>query len=153
MMSHRITERIPEVLLASLGDGVPALLITNGKDGYPNTAFTWIVTRDFSQVLFGVDFGTSTLENIEREKKASLQVILAGNLVYLIKGQARLVKERLESAPLKMGIWMMDVQEVKDQSWPGVTLYPFGFEWSADQREEMSVMERHILAEMRSCKD
>ena len=152
-MSNRITGQIPDVLLASLGDGTPALLLTNGKDGYPNTAFTWIVARDFSQVLFGVDLGTSTLENIEREKRASLQVILPGNLVYLIKGPVRLAKERLDTAPLKMGVWMMDVQEVKDQSWPGVALYPFGYEWSADQREEMSVVEMHILAEMRSCED
>ena len=37
-----------------------------------------------------MDLGTSTLANIQREEKASLQIIGAGNVLFLVQGTTRM---------------------------------------------------------------
>ncbi len=46
----RITSRLPESLMATLVKGGPALLLTVGEDGYPGTAFTWVLAVDSMEV-------------------------------------------------------------------------------------------------------
>ncbi len=41
-----------------------------------------------------------------------------------------MIKERMDAAPFNMGGWVLDVTEVKDQSWPGVIVDPLGYVWS-----------------------
>jgi len=152
-MDNRIQAQLSEALFASLARGAPGLLITIRLDSYPGTAFTWLVAKSRNQLLFGADHGTTTLENLVREKRATLQVIQPGNLVYLISGTARMVKERIDAAPFNMGLWALDVVEVKDQSWPGVSVAPLGYLWPADVREEMLKMEKAVFSEMLACED
>lgn len=148
-MSERVTKELPNYLLSVLQNGTPAILVSIGDDGYPNTAFTWLVALSSTTLRFGVDHGTATLENLKRRKSPALQVIAPGNLVYIIKGNVRQLKERMKAAPFKVGMWEMEVEEVKDQSWPGVKVHPLGYEWEPDQREEMIAMERAVYEEMR----
>jgi hypothetical protein len=150
-MGSKVSNQFSDPLLNALFDGAPALLLTVGKDGYPRTAFTWVVSGNRKEVLFGADHGTVTLENLEREGRAAIQIILRENLVYLVKGPVKVVKERLQAAPFKMGAWVLDVKEVKDQSWPAVHVSPFEYTWSDDIRDEMLVMEKAVIEEMRAC--
>lgn len=149
-MTSRVTTDLPDALLNLLKEGSPALLLTLGTDGFPATAFTWTVALNPTTLRFGTDLGTATLANLERERRASLQIIGEGNLVFLIKGAARQVKPRMDAAPMKIALMQLEVQEVKDQSWPGVSLRPLGYEWAVEQREQMLAMERAVYAEMRS---
>ncbi len=145
----KITAELPDKLLAVLRAGAPALLLTTGEDGYPNVAYTWAAAPDASHVRFGADHGSATLANLQRDGRASLEVTGHGNLVYLVKGTARSVKDRIAAAPFRIALMEMTVAEAKDQSWPGVTVTPLAYEWPADQREAMLKMEQAVYTELR----
>lgn len=149
-MIGNITPHMPEKLKAYLRPGAPGLLLTAGSDGYPTSAFTWIVALDTARARFAVDEGGSTLANLQRSGQASLQVIGQGDVSFLVKGRARQLKPRLESAaPYLIQLWEMEVIGAKDQSWPGVATSALAYEWPAEQREAMLAMEQAVYKEMR----
>ena len=143
-------DRLPERLVTALAGGSPALLLTVGADGLPASAFTWAVALDDRTVRFAADHGTSTLANLERERRAALQVIAGGGLVFLVKGVAEELKRRIEASPFPMALWQLRIRSAKDQSWPGVVVRPLEYEWSADRRAHMLAMERAVLDEMKT---
>lgn len=152
-MIGNITPHMPEKLVAYLRPGAPGLLLTAGADGYPTSAFTWIVALDAQRARFAVDEGGSTLANLQRSGQASLQVIGQGDLTFLVKGRARALKPRLDAAaPYVIQLWEMDVVGAKDQSWPGVATNALTYEWPAAQREAMLKMEQAVYTEMRDSK-
>lgn len=148
-MSAAVTKELAEPLHQALQRGCPALLLTQGGDGFPASAFTWALAPDRTTVRFGADHGSATLTNLEREKRASLQVIAPGDLVFLIKGTVSVVKPRIEAAPFAIALLALGVTEVKDQSWPGVRVRPLSYEWAEEERERMLAMERAVYSEMR----
>ena len=95
----KITAELPDKLLAHLRAGAPALLLTTGEDGYANVAYTWAAAPDAGRVRFGADHGSATLANLQRDGRASLQIAAPGNLVFLVKGTARTLKDRIAAAP------------------------------------------------------
>ncbi len=145
----KVTSTMPERLLAFLRQGAPVLLATHGEDGWPSIVMTWAAARDDRTVRFGVDTGSATEANILREGKATLQVIGPDNILFLIKGTVRKVKDQIEAAPFPIGMAEMSVTEVKDQSWPGVVVAPLTYQWEGEQREAMAAMEQAVLAELR----
>ncbi len=148
-MSRRIAAQLPDSLLNVLKTGCPALLLTMGEDGFPNSAFSWSVAISPTTIHFGVDYGSATLANLEAERRAALQFIGDENLVFIVKGTTWQVKPQIESASFKIMMMGLEVAMVKDQSWPGVMMQPFTYDWSPEQRREMLAMERAIYAEMR----
>jgi len=148
-LSPRVTNELPNALLDLLQVGCPALLLTAGEDGFPSTAYTWIVAVSPRTIRFGADDGSTSLANLQRETRASLQIIARGNLIYLIKGIVSQVKPQIEAAPFKIVMMALDIIEVKDQSWPGVTVHPLAYEWATDRHEEMMAMEQAVYAELR----
>lgn len=145
----RVSAELPDVLLAALREGHAALLLTPGADGFPAAAFTWAVALDAGTVRFGADHGSSALANLEREGRASLQV-LADGLSFLLKGRAAPVKPSIDAArQLGVALWEMIVAEVRDQSWPGVRVGPLAYEWAPERRDQMLALERAVFAEMR----
>ncbi|MBL8502105.1 MAG: pyridoxamine 5'-phosphate oxidase family protein [Rhodocyclaceae bacterium] len=152
-MIGNITPQMPEKLVACLRPGAPGLLLTSGADDYATSAFTWIVALDASRVRFAVDEGGSTLANLQRGGQASLQVIGQGDISFLVKGRARLLKPQLDgAAPYVIQLWEMEVVGAKDQSWPGVSTSALAYEWPAAQREAMLRMEQAVYQEMRDAK-
>jgi hypothetical protein len=149
-MSRRITTSLPLAHLNVLQQGCPALLLTLGTDGFPATAYTWMVALDAVTLRFAADHGSTTLANLEREARASLQIISQENLILLIKGVTMPAKPQIEAAPFKIAMMALEVREVKDQSWPGVKVQPLGYEWPPEQREAMLAMEQAVYAEMRT---
>jgi hypothetical protein len=147
-MSPRVTSQLPGPLLNLLQTGCPALLLTIGPDGLPHTAYTWLVALEATTIRFAADHGSTTLANLEREWRASLQIIAQGNFVFLIKGTVRQVKPQIEAAPFKMAMMALQVSEVKNQAWPGVSVQPLAYEWTPDRREKMVAMERAVYDEM-----
>ena len=152
-MIGNITPQMPEKLVACLRPGAPGLLLTSGADDYATSAFTWIVALDAGRVRFAVDEGGSTLANLQRGGQASLQVIGQGDISFLVKGRARLLKPQLDgAAPYVIQLWEMEVVGAKDQSWPGVSTSALAYEWPAAQREAMLRMEQAVYQEMRDAK-
>jgi pyridoxamine 5'-phosphate oxidase-like protein len=145
----KTTPALPDTLLARLRAGAPALLLTTGEDGYPNVAYTWAAAPDTHRVRFGADHGSATLANLQRDGRAALAIIASGNLVFLVKGAARLLKDRIAAAPFRIALMEMAVTEAKDQAWPGVIVSPLAYDWPVDQREAMLKMEQAVYAELR----
>ncbi len=147
-MTARLTAELPGRLLNALRSGCPALLLTVGADGLPASAFTWAAAPDATRLRFAADQGTATLANLQREKRAALQIIAPDNLVYLVKGETTLLAPRIAAAPFDVALMEMRVREVKDQSWPGVAVRALGYDWAPAEREARLKMERAVYAEM-----
>ncbi|MCK9382680.1 MAG: pyridoxamine 5'-phosphate oxidase family protein [Sulfuritalea sp.] len=140
-------------LIDYLRPGAPALMLTTGADGYAGSAYTWVVAMDAMRLRFGVDLGSSSMENLQHSGQVTIQVIGPGDISFLVKGKARQIKERIQAAaPVTIMLWEMDAMGAKDQSWPGVTTTALAYEWPAEQREAMLKMEQAIYAEMRDFK-
>ncbi len=143
------TRELPDRLVILLRDGAPVVLVTVGPDGFPHSALTWAVAMAPDRLRFGVDHGSTTLANLERDGKASLQVIAPGNLLALIKGHARMRRTKIEAAPYGMAMWELAVAEVRDQTWAPVVVSPLTFEWTGPEAEKMRGIEQAVLAELR----
>ena len=142
---------LPDKLFQLLQTGTTAILATQGEDGYSNAVMTWAASNVSHQVRFGVDLGTSTLANLQREGKASLQIIGPNNVIFLIKGTVKTVKARLEALPPPhlMCIMTMSPTIIKDQSWVGVSVSPPVYQWTGDDAERMAEAEKTAIAEIR----
>lgn len=90
------------------------MLLTIDSEGYPHTAFTWIVATSLQQLRFGADQGSTTLANIERSSLASVQIILDEGQPYLIKGRVTTLSPLIKSAPFEMALMEMEITEVRD---------------------------------------
>lgn len=146
----RATTELPAACLAALRGGQAALLLTPGADGFPAAAFTWAVALDATTVRFGADHDSSALANLQREGRASLQIMADPGLLFLLKGRAFQVKPSMETGRrLGMALWELAVVEVRDQSWPAVRVRSLAYEWAPEHREEMLAVERAVLGEMR----
>ena len=149
-MIGNITSILPQKLVGYLRPGAPALMLTAGADGYPTSAYTWVVAIDDKSLRFGVDYGGSAMANLQRTGQASIQIIGPGDVSYLVKGRSRQIKERIAaSAPASIMMYEMDVMGAKDQSWTGVSTTALMYEWPAEQREAMLKMEQAVYDEMR----
>ena len=112
----------------------------------------WTVAASRKKVRFGVEGGT-TLANLERDGRASLQIVGADNRVFLIKGKTVLAKPRLESVPFESAMMSLEVSEVKDQTWPEVYVRELVYEWTSERREEWRAIEQAVYREMREWED
>ncbi len=150
-LAGSITPVLAQRLIDYLRPGAPALMLTSGTDGYPGSAYTWVVAMDATRLRFAVDLGSSAMDNLERSGQASIQIMGPGDVSFLVKGKARRIKDRIEAAaPASIMLWEMDVVAAKDQSWPGVATTALAYEWPAAQREAMLRMEQAVYAEMRA---
>lgn len=149
-MIGNITPNLPEKLVGYLRPGAPALLLSSGADGYATSAYTWALALDAKRLRFAVDVGGSSMSNLQRNGLASVQVIGPGSVSFLVKGPARLVRDRIAAAaPYSIQVWELEVMGAKDQSWTGVSTTALMYEWPAEQREAMLRMEQAVYAEMR----
>jgi len=141
---------LPADLLGYLGSGAPGLLLTTGADGYPSSAYSWVVGLDPRRLRFAVDLDGSAMGNLRRSGLAALHVMGPGNLDFLMKGKAREVRGRIAAAPEHgMALWEMELMGARDQSWPGVAVRPLVYEWPDDRRAALVAMEKAVFAEMR----
>jgi pyridoxamine 5'-phosphate oxidase-like protein len=144
---------LPDRLAGLLHAGSPVVLLTVGADGWGHAAMTWAVAVAPDRVRFGVDHGSRTLANLERDGKAALQVIGRENILALIKGPARMRRARIAAAPFPIALWEMAVTEVKDQSWAPVVVSPLAYEWTGPQADALRQIEQAVLAELRDWPD
>jgi hypothetical protein len=171
-MSPAITTKLPAKLLEYLGQGSPAILATRDEGGWPHMVMTWVVARDERTVRFDeggwphmvmtwvvardertvrfiADHNTTTSSNLERDNRASLQVIGPENILFLIKGYSQHIRDRVKAASFAMMMMEMIVTEVKDQSWPIVEVSPLAYIWLSDKKDELVTMEQAVFAELR----
>ena len=147
--AHPIASELPDGLFDYLSAGALSIVMTVGEDGYPTDAFTWAAAVDKKRVRFGADHGSKTLKNLERDARAAVQIIGPENMVFLVKGKCRQVKERIDAAlPLESSMWEMEVMGARDQSWPSASPLPFAVQWSGKDRGKLVRMEQDVFQEM-----
>ena len=146
---HLITPELPDQLLAYLHDGAIGIILSVCEDEYPTSAFTWVIALNSKRLRVIADHGGRTLANLQREGRAVIQIIGPDNLVFLVRGTTRLVKEDLDKAPTRVALFEMDVVGARDQSWPAATPLPLTIQWADDIREAMVEMEQSVYTEMR----
>ena len=139
---------VPERLAGLLRAGVPAIVVSVGADGFGHAAMTWAVAPGPDRVRFIADHGSTTLANLIRDGKATLQIIGPDNVIALLKGPAAPWRERLQAAPFAMAAWEMTVREVKDQAWTPVIVSPLRYEWTGPEADSLRQIERAVLVEL-----
>ena len=107
------------------------MLLTIGADGWPHAAFTWIGAPDPTRVRVIADEGSTTLDNLRAHASAAAQVIGPDDLLYLIKGTARVQPESQGTMPagLKVVRAELAVADIRDQHWGAVAVTPLGYRW------------------------
>lgn len=148
-MSSRVNLVLSKKVAEYASPGTPGMLLTIDSEGYPHTAFTWIVATSLVQLRFGADQGSTTLANIERSSLASVQIIIDEGQPFLIKGRVTTLSPRIKSAPFEMALMEMEIIEVRDQSWIGVSVRALDYEWAPKEREKMIEVEQAVYAELR----
>lgn len=147
-----MSNELSDAQFETLHGGCAGLLISVGEDLFPTTAFVWALAASRQTVRFGAE-GSATLANLEREGRASLQIIGSRNRVFLIKGRTGLAKPRLEAVPFESAMIALEITEVKDQSWPEVYVRELAYEWISERREEWRSIEQAVYRELREWKD
>lgn len=147
---HPVASELPDDVFDYLNSGALGIVMTVGEDGYPTDAFSWVAATDKKRVRFGVDQGSKTINNLNRDGRAALQIIGPDNMVFLIKGECVQVKESLVAArPLEIALWEMQLVGARDQSWPGATPLPLMVQWAGQERGKLIRMEQDVYQEMR----
>lgn len=147
---NRTTNELPAPLTEALCQGAPVFVLTNGADGFPNAALTYALALDAVRVRFCIDVKTATYRNLEHDARAALQIVSAENRVCLVKGVARRVRAEMTSKGTPSALFELQVAQVKDQAWRGVTVAPLTYEWDEPNRAQMLALEQAVFAEMQS---
>lgn len=142
----------PSELQEFLAAGCPALLLSVDEQGYPHTAFTWARIRDDGRLYFAVDVGSGTQRNLNATANAAIQIIGPGNLVYLVKGKAACMNPLMSIAELKLALFELQAEQVKNQAWPGTVVAPFSYQWCGPRSESMRALEAAVFEELRIAK-
>ena len=140
---------MPKELFAILSAGTPAILLTVDADGYPHAAFTFAAASRPDCVAVVADDGSRTLTNIERTRKASLQVLAPGNIVFLLKGTVRLSASPLAASPVPSRRAVIELDSVKNQAWPEIAVAPLAYEYSERTRARWEGALPRLYAELR----
>jgi hypothetical protein len=148
-----LNSRAKKLLSYKLADyialGTPGQALTVDESGFPHTSFTWVTTNSIHLLRFGVDHESPSMANIDRSGLAAVQIVTDEGQPYLIKGVAAIANSRIESAPFAMALAEMEILEVLDQSWIGVSVNPFDYEWAPEDQDEMLEIQRAVYKEMR----
>ena len=140
--------RLPPAALPRVRTGMPAVLVTVGRDGLGHAVLTWAAAPASTRIRFGVDHHTRTLANLRRLRRATLQLIGRRNLLLLVKGPARQLRAQIAATSLPMAVWELTVRDVRDQRFPGVVVAPLTYRWVGRRRAIMRRMERAVYREL-----
>lgn len=93
---------------------------TVDEDGNPNTApVSLIVARDENTLLVTLKRGQTTTKNLERNGRIIIEVVADEDVVLGIRGEAELVKEKMERNEA-MSLWKVNIEEIKQDTSPAV---------------------------------
>ncbi|HLH72316.1 MAG TPA: pyridoxamine 5'-phosphate oxidase family protein [Chloroflexota bacterium] len=143
-----IGEELPSKLVEYLRGHRVVYVATVDQDGWPDTApISWIVAVSPRIIRMAIDSGVETVANIRSNGHVRISV-LGGNLTVSIKGEARIIKERMDSVIVPTTMIEVEVLEVKDDGfWGRNDVEGEALPWSQRRQVASDVA---ILAELRS---
>ena len=120
---------------------------TVGPDGAPNTApVSLIFAKDEKTLLVATLRKTTTSSNLRANGCVSLEIIHKDDLVVVIQGGMRLIKEPMDSSEA-MALWEMTVDKVKHDTSPAQRVVQGPA--SVPRSEKAEAFEKAVLNELR----
>lgn len=153
MPAQKDCDAIPPNVMEYLQGGHVIVLATVDERGLPDlTLSTWVLAMDHGTVRFVVGASNTTASNLLRNDRMGLQ-ILGPKIAYVIKGKARLLKERIEATTFPESLFEMVVEEVYENRF-GTTHVGAPIQiLREDKVEELAAqVGARVLAEMRAFK-
>jgi|GEM_PF-903842 len=133
---------------AVLAGGTAVVLATVSKDGIPATALcTWVVAVDTGSIAVALDHRSSAYVNIAADSTCVAMEILADDLVIAARGDAKVAREMMRSAPFPCAAVVVTISEIRDHSVKGIRFYAPTYAFGEDKQHRGDV-ERAIFAEL-----
>lgn len=128
-MSEDIGADMPDDLVAWLCGGKVVVVATVDGSGWPYTMImNWALAKDSRTLRLSLDRRTQTLRNVEANGRVMLEV-LGDGLAYGVRGDARVILEKMQHAPVPSAMVEVNVTTVKRDLIPGVELEGPRFRW------------------------
>lgn len=143
------TEALWRQLREHLQGGQAVVVATASPEGQPHTALmTWVVARDDGTLAIAMDDRGSPFRNLKQNPQVALEVMLE-DLVCLVRGTARVFKERLASSPFPSAGVRVEIEEIRDHRAAGVQFHAPSYTF-AEGKAHRYETEAAIFAELRS---
>jgi predicted pyridoxine 5'-phosphate oxidase superfamily flavin-nucleotide-binding protein len=148
MSSGAERDELPQPLIDYLSGGRLVVGATIDAEGRPYTmVMNSAVAVDARTIRFALDHRTHTLVNLHNRPAMSIEIVGDG-FIFGVRGTARIIKERMDHAPIASALAQLDVESVKSDLPPGVQVHAPRFEWGALE-QYMSGVEPAMFDELR----
>lgn len=115
-------------------------VISTVKDDKPYTTFiTWAIAKDENTVRIGVSTNSQTVENIRNNENVCFEVF-DKDTALSVSGKAKILKKSIEGIPFPVAIIEIEVEDIKDNLFPGATIegkIPFVHTGNIEKAEEL----------------
>jgi hypothetical protein len=139
---------MPPDLVRYLAGGKLVVAATIDREGAPYTmVMNSVVALDSRTIRFSLDHRTQSLRNLRGNDAMMLEVIGDG-AIYGVRGTARIVREKMDHAPVPSAMVEVAVELVKIDLPPGVETDAPAFRWGA-LSQYMDSVEPAMFAELR----
>lgn len=129
MSSGDAQDTLPDDVVSFLSGGRLVFAATVDGDGRPYTmVMNSVLARDARTLRFALDHRTHTITNIRNRPDMMLEIVGDGFVVG-VRGKATILKEKLDSMPVPSALVQIDIESVKSDLPPGVTVKAIDFDW------------------------
>lgn len=149
MSSGDARDALSNEVLAFLSGGRLVFAATVDDDGRPYTmVMNSVLARDARTLRFALDHRTHTITNIRKRPDMMLEIVGDGFVVG-VRGRVTILKEKLDSMPVPSALVQLNIEFVKSDLPPGVTVKAIEFDWGG-LKPFMEPVEPAMFEELRS---
>ena len=139
---------IESALRTALGRGTSVVLATVSESGEPSSAFcSWVISAGPQTIAIALDSRSTGHRNIKAGRTRVAIEVMADELIFSVRGQARIVKEQLRSVPFPCALVTVRAEEVRDHRVKGVIFKAPRYVFE-DGKEHRGEVERAIFEEL-----
>jgi len=139
---------LPDAVVSHVRGGQVNIVCTIDDAGRPmTTVMSWVVALSSRRLALCVDTRSQAFQNLVARPQIGLE-IMGDDLVWGVKGTARVAKERMEATPFPCAVVEVTVEEARDHGAPGTRFVAPAYHY-ADGKEHRYGLEDLIYAELR----
>lgn len=122
-MANQVETELTEQLLSLLRrEHYVGLATVDHETGGPNiNAISWVYAVDEKRIRFSVDNRSRIVKNILNQPLVAMTVIGAGS-THSITGKAEMIMEEMEGVPIKLALFELNIDEVRDVMFYGARI-------------------------------
>jgi len=149
MSSGDSQDALSDEVVAFLSGGRLVFAATVDDDGRPYTmVMNSVLARDARTLRFALDHRTHTITNIRKRPDMMLEIVGDGFVVG-VRGKVTILNEKLDSMPVPSALVQLDIESVKSDLPPGVSVKAIDFDWGG-LKAFMEPVEPPMFEELRS---